>query len=224
MRLIVPHIRRAVLVGGLIELKSAEAAAFADTLDGLNAGMFLVDAAGRIVHTNPTGQAILGAGDFLSAVDGRLVASDEKINQILRQLFAAAGGGDAAIETQGAALPLRALDGMRYVAHVLPLTSGDRRVAGTAYAATAALFVRKAAIEAPPAPEIIGRSYNLTPTELRVLLAIVEVGGVPEVAVALGLAETTVKTHLGRVFVKTGASRQADLVKIVAGFATPLIG
>ena len=56
------------------------------------------------------------------------------------------------------------------------------------------------------------------------LLAIVEVGGVPEVAVALGLAETTVKTHLGRVFVKTGASRQADLVKIVAGFATPLIG
>jgi hypothetical protein len=170
MRLIVPHIRRAVLVGGLIELKSAEAAAFADTLDGLNAGMFLVDAAGRIVHTNPTGQAILGAGDFLSAVDGRLVASDEKINQILRQLFAAAGGGDAAIETQGAALPLRALDGMRYVAHVLPLTSGDRRVAGTAYAATAALFVRKAAIEAPPAPEIIGRSYNLTPTELRVLL------------------------------------------------------
>jgi DNA-binding CsgD family transcriptional regulator len=64
----------------------------------------------------------------------------------------------------------------------------------------------------------------LTPTELRVLLAIVEVGGVPEVAVALGLAETTVKTHLGRVFVKTGAGRQADLVKIVAGFATPLIG
>jgi DNA-binding CsgD family transcriptional regulator len=86
------------------------------------------------------------------------------------------------------------------------------------------LFVRKAAIEAPSAPEIIGRSYNLTPTELRVLLAIVEVGGVPDVAVALGLAETTVKTHLGRVFVKTGASRQADLVKIVAGFATPLIG
>jgi hypothetical protein len=26
------------------------------------------------------------------------------------------------------------------------------------------------------------------------------------------------------VFVKTGVSRQADLVEIVAGFATPLIG
>jgi DNA-binding CsgD family transcriptional regulator len=59
---------------------------------------------------------------------------------------------------------------------------------------------------------------------LRVLLAIVEVGGVPEVAPALGVAESTVKTHLGRLFLKTGAGRQADLVKIVAGYATPLIG
>jgi DNA-binding CsgD family transcriptional regulator len=60
--------------------------------------------------------------------------------------------------------------------------------------------------------------------EMRVLLAIVEVGGVPEVADALGIAETTVKTHLGRLYQKTGAIRQADLVKLVAGFANPLRG
>jgi DNA-binding CsgD family transcriptional regulator len=64
----------------------------------------------------------------------------------------------------------------------------------------------------------------LTPSELRVLLAIVEVGGVPEVAVALGIAVTTVKTHLGRLFEKTGATRQADLVRLVAGYAMPLAG
>jgi len=56
------------------------------------------------------------------------------------------------------------------------------------------------------------------------LLAIVEVGAVPEVAAALGVAATTVKTHLGRLFAKTGATRQADLVKLVAGYATPLAG
>jgi DNA-binding CsgD family transcriptional regulator len=50
------------------------------------------------------------------------------------------------------------------------------------------------------------------------------VGGVPETAEALGIAETTVKTHLSRLFAKTGASRQADLVKIVAGFSNPLLG
>jgi DNA-binding NarL/FixJ family response regulator len=51
---------------------------------------------------------------------------------------------------------------------------------------------------------------DLTPTELRVLLAIVESGGVPQVAAALGIANSTVRTHLGRLFSKTGTSRQAD--------------
>jgi len=224
MRLIVPHIRRSVLIGGLIDLRSSEAAALTDTLDGLSAGICLVDAAGRIVHANVACHVILDAGDFLSAVAGRLVASDAKIDQTLQQLFAGAGGGDAAIGTRGIALPLMAQDGARYVAHVLPLTSGARRLTGMVYAAAAAVFIRKVALELPSPPEVIARAYKLTPTELRVLLAIVEVGGVPEAAVALGIAESTVKTHLSNLFVKTGAARQADLVKIVAGYATPLSG
>ena len=55
------------------------------------------------------------------------------------------------------------------------------------------------------------------------MLAIVEVGGVPEVAEALGIAETTVKTHLHRTYQKTGINRQADLVKLVAAFSNPLV-
>jgi len=31
-----------------------------------------------------------------------------------------------------------------------------------------------------------------------------------------------VKTHLARIFEKTGVKRQADLVKVVAGFMSPL--
>jgi DNA-binding CsgD family transcriptional regulator len=85
-----------------------------------------------------------------------------------------------------------------------------------------ALFVRKAALECSGPAEVIGKAFRLTPAELRVLLAIVDVGGVPEVATVLGVAESTVKTHLGRLFEKTGAARQAGLVKLVAGFATPL--
>ena len=55
------------------------------------------------------------------------------------------------------------------------------------------------------------------------LLAVVQVGGVPEVAEALGIGEATVKTHLQRLFAKTDTSRQAELVKLVAGFANPLV-
>ena len=42
------------------------------------------------------------------------------------------------------------------------------------------------------------------------------------VATAFGVADTTVRTHVNRLFEKTGATRQADLVKLVAGYTTPL--
>jgi len=64
----------------------------------------------------------------------------------------------------------------------------------------------------------------LTPTELRALLAIVQVGRIPRVADVLGIGAETVKTHLRHVYEKTGASRQVDLAKIVAGFSSPLLG
>lgn len=222
MRLIAPHIRRAVLIGRMFEFKAAEVATFVDTLDGLGAGMYLVDATGRLIHANAAGHALLGTSDILSAVGGRLVASDAHIDRALRDVFAAAGQGDAALGTKGIAVPLIGKDGERYIAHALPLTSGARRNAGIVGTAAAALFVRKATLAVPSASQAIGSAFKLTPTELRVLLAIVEVGGIPEVAAAFGIADTTVRTHVSRLFEKTGASRQADLVKLVAGYATPL--
>jgi DNA-binding CsgD family transcriptional regulator/PAS domain-containing protein len=224
MALVIPHVRRAYLIGKTIQIGQAEAACFSDILDGLSAGMILIDGIGRVVHANAAGNAILGAGDFLRSVQGRLVAGDASTNAALRDMLAAFDGGDAVIGVKGIALPMTAHDGERWLAHVLPLTSGARRHAGLAYNAVAALFVRKAALEAFAPAEVIGRMYKLTPAELRVLLAIVEIGGVPEVAAALGVAATTIKTHLNRLFDKTGACRQADLVKLVAGLSTPLAG
>ncbi len=222
MELITPHVRRSVLIGNIIDLKAAEAATFADTLDGIAAGMFLVDENGRIVHANAAGRALLAAGEILRAAGDRLAAVNGQADQSLLDIFTAAGSGDAAVGTKGIAVPLSARDGECYVAHVLPLTSGTRRRAGTAYAAVAALFVHKAALTTPSPPEAIAKTYTLTPSELRVLLAIVNIGGVADTAAALGIAETTVKFHLRRLFEKTGARRQADLVKLVAGFANPL--
>jgi DNA-binding CsgD family transcriptional regulator len=81
----------------------------------------------------------------------------------------------------------------------------------------------KRARDLPSLPEAIAREYGLSPAELRVLFGIVQVGGVPEVAGVLGNSEATVKTHLHRIFEKTGARRQADLVKLIAGHANPLL-
>jgi len=215
---LVPHVRRAMRIGRAVETREAEGATFADILDGLSAGLFLLGPGGRITHTNPAARDILLAGDVLWSVKGRLVAGDTQVNQTLRDIFAACERGEG-VMGQGIAMPITAEDGEHYVAHVLPLGRSGRR---TAQGAIAALFVRRAVLDVLPSA-IIGRTYKLTPAELRVLLAIVEVGGVPEVAAAFGVADTTIKTHLGRLYEKTGTGRQADLVKLVAGFSTPLV-
>jgi DNA-binding NarL/FixJ family response regulator len=112
----------------------------------------------------------------------------------------------------------------RWVAHILPLTSGARQRAGIAYAAVAAVFVRKATLDTPSSLETIAKLYRLTPSELRVFAAIVEVGGIAAVAEALGISEATVKTHLQSLFEKTGLRRQTDLMKLFASHADPLRG
>jgi DNA-binding CsgD family transcriptional regulator len=223
MLLLGPHIRRAVLIAKIFDIKDTEAAMFSEMLDGLRAAVFFVDANGHLIHANATGHGLIAEGNLVHVAAGKLAAREPQIDASLQETFLAASSGDGAIGGIGIALPLTGKTGERYVAHVLPLTSGARK-ARSSHAASAAVFVHKSAVEAPSPPEVIAKAYKLTMTELRVLLAIIDIGGgVPEVAEVLGIAATTVRTHLRSVFSKTGASRQADLVKIVAGYSNPLV-
>ena len=222
LALLAPHIRRSVLIGKIIDLKKVEAAALADSLDTLSAGMFMVDASGRIVHANASGHSMLAEAKVLRSVGGHLGAINPLANQALLESFAATESGDPALGRKGIAVPLKARDDERYVANVLPLTSGTRRKAGISYSAVATVFVHKAALELSP-PEAIVKEFKLTPAELRVLFAIVEIGGVHKSAEALGISEATARTHLRHLFEKTGTSRQAELIKLVAKYANPLV-
>jgi len=222
MRLLVPHVRRSAMIGKLVNLSRVDAAAMADTLDGLQAGMFLVDASGRLMHANASGRAMLNDGNVLHA-NGRPVAPEIHADEVLSDVFVAAGNGDAALAEKGVAARLAARDGDRFVTHVLPLTSGTRRQAGVSYAAVAAVFVQKADQDPSPAVQTLAEQYGLTAAELRVLIALTDVGGVAEVAAALKLSPATVRTHLRHVFEKTGVRRQADLIKLMASYPAPIL-
>jgi DNA-binding NarL/FixJ family response regulator len=82
---------------------------------------------------------------------------------------------------------------------VLAPTACPRRKAGASYAAVATVFVHKTGLGAGGGRQ----GFCLTPAELRVLFAIAEVGGVPDVADELGLSEGTVQTRLQNPFEKT---------------------
>jgi DNA-binding NarL/FixJ family response regulator len=164
---------------------------------------------------------MLYEGDPLRSIGGRLSPRDLRIDQILREVFAAAAADKDDIGAKAIALSMAAHDGEHYVAHVLPLTSRLRRAKMRAYTAIAAIFVHKAELSAP---ELIARVNMLTPEELRVLLAVAELGGISKAAEALSIAEKTLRTRLHRLSDRVGLSRQADLCKLFAGFARPLIG
>ncbi|OAF16410.1 helix-turn-helix transcriptional regulator [Bradyrhizobium neotropicale] len=217
-----PHVQRAVLVRQKLQQQNALEATSARTLDALQTAVLLLDADGNIVHSNASARDILDEADVLRSVHGRLVTSDLNADRVLRQALAGTVLGDRAMTSASISLHLMARDGSRYVGHLLPLTAGRRQMFAAGYEACAVLFVSKAALDTIVAPDLIRKLFKLTPAELRVFLSIVEIGGVPDVARSMGIAETTIKTHLARIFTKTGTKRQADLVRLVAAFSPPI--
>jgi DNA-binding CsgD family transcriptional regulator len=223
MNLIVPHVMRAASIGHLVGQHSGERAVLTDTLNSLASAVFLVEATGRIVFSNRPAGEILSAGRIVHDVGGLLRLADPEANRVLEKALRATGADQPRFDGIGTAIVLNdERRQQRWLAHVLPLTSGARRDSGLQNSAIAAVFFRQAALSIPTPLENFSKSYKLTASETRVLLAVVDVGGVREIAEALGLSDATVKTHLRRVFEKTGTRRQAELVKLMASFATPL--
>jgi DNA-binding CsgD family transcriptional regulator len=222
LRLLASHLRRAMLVRQIVDRHTAEAARLGDTLDGIGPGLFFVNADAQILESNANGRAMLEQGTLVRAQAGRLVLADRDASRGLTEILCRFQSGTAASDVRPASVLVSAHAGEPFVAHVAPLVEGMRRSTGGAYTAVAAVFVQKASFELPSSAEIIARTYKLTPAELRVLLAIVEVGGVPKVSETMGISLSTVRTHLRRLFAKTRTERQADLVKLVAAYANPL--
>ena len=223
LALVVPHLRRAVLIGNVIDDHKLTAAALTATFMALADAVFLVDPRARIVFANASADGMLRQGKIVRGLRESLSAMDAKANRLLQEAIASTGTSEGDLAAKGVAVPISAAGEGRWLAHVLPLTRKTREEAGIPDAATAAVFVRRASVENPSALETVAKLYKLTAMEVRVLQAVVEIGGAPLAADALGISETTVKTHLRNLFHKTDCRRQADLVKLVAGFASPFL-
>lgn len=221
MAQIAPHVRRAVLVGKTIQYHQTKSALLDDTLSKLAAAVFLLGADGRIVFASEAADKLLRAGDILRENNLSLAATNAKAGAALSSAISAALQGDDVLGVRGTAIELSVSPKERWLAHVLPMTEGTRQKAGRPHLAAAAVFVRKASLELQWPLDAIGKLYNLTPGEIRVLQGIVDIGGVPAIAEKQGVSEDTVRTHLKSIFAKTGVKRQADLIKLVATHALP---
>src|SRR5262249_46793473 len=162
LELLVPHVRRAVAIGKVIDMHRIDAEILADAVDTLSAGVFLVDHDGCVVRANAAARAMVTAADMLYLDDGVLtVRGVREEHQALTEAIAGAVRDDLVVSPRGVAIPLTGGNGDRHVAHLLPLTTGARGRGGRAARAGAAVFVHKAAIGGLLPMEAIARQFGL---------------------------------------------------------------
>jgi len=220
LRLLAPHIRQSTIMTRKIEAESRAATGLADAIDVLSTAICLLDGEGRVVRANAACRRLFADADLITAIGGRIVIRGTSADRMLHGLL----GKEDDETTMGVHDEVEFLTstrGSHYLVRAVVLGRARRQSGTATAAATSALFVQKASIATATAANLAAKAFRLTPSESRVLVAIIEIGGVPEVAKAFGVAETTVKTHLSRLFEKMGVSRQADLMKIVARFSVP---
>ncbi|WFU82346.1 helix-turn-helix transcriptional regulator [Bradyrhizobium sp. CIAT3101] len=221
LRLLTPHIRRAVTISNLFDMKSVEAATFSATVEALTVGVVLVDQDAKIVHSNATATAMLAAEDPIMVRQGRIAAPSATATSSLHQAIAQAAKDEAALGQKGIGIPILRDSGDPLVIHVLPLRRGHMR-AGLIQRAAAALFVATASGPPQMSHVALNQLYDLTPAEIRIFELICEGHTRDAISGLLGVSVATVKSHLLHVFEKTGRRRQVDLVRLAKSLTFPV--
>ena len=218
-----PHVCRSVAISDALNLRTIRSKALEMTLEALAFGVYLVDRQGRIIFMNRAGDRQVWTSHALRIGNTCLVPVDPVAHAKLTEAIAAATADEP--ETPSSEIATLALPGeenMGLVATILPLTRGERRsLCGTSGAA-AVVFVQDPIAEAPLSGDGFAQLYGLAVSELRVLLAMSPGLSAHEAAAVLGVRETTVKTHLHRIYVKTGTSKQTELMHLFTGSALPV--
>jgi DNA-binding CsgD family transcriptional regulator len=183
----------------------------------LHQGFLLVDAQARPLFVNRTGRALLDARDGLLLEAGALSAPDADDGRNLRALIASCAmeanittGGQATLRRPSGRLPLHAL--------VTPIRQ-ETAVAAIPWT----IMQRPAAIVLISDPETEMRAhiealrerFGLTPAEAAFALEIVKGDGRQATADRLGITVGTARSHLTKIFDKTGVTRQAELVRLL---------
>lgn len=104
------------------------------------------------------------------------------------------------------------------VIHLLPLRRGARDVFGWD---GVLLLLAEPANASVPGADLLRLLFDLTPAEARLTRHLVEGRTAAEAAALMHITDATARTHLRRVFTKTGVGRQAELIRLLLGLGGP---
>lgn len=217
LRVLAPHLRRAVTIANLFDNLQGQKQMFSATLETSRAGIVLVDEQFTIFHANSLAQQMLDNGNPVRAVNGRLVLREELSQSALSAAMAV---GQGQTNGRGAGIPTRSGDGSILMVHTFPLKNMEiiRHVGSRA---TTVVVLAAAPGQVDVKSEALALLYDLTPAEIRIVGLAIEGLSMAEAAERLGIATSTVKTHLLRAYEKTGTHRQAELAALLRSISSP---
>jgi DNA-binding CsgD family transcriptional regulator len=221
VRLLAPHIRRAITISDVLDMRAVEIGTFEASLDLIAIGILLVDGNATIIHANGAARAMLSAGSPIRSEHGQLRTYRSETFSALMVAIAKAIGDEAAIGGAGIGVPAPQANGEPALIHVLPLTRGDVR-ARIAPRASAALFVTPAGDGIGTPAAALAALFDLTAAEMRTLERLFAGDTPAQAADKLGIQITTLRTHLAHIFDKTGTSRVPDVIRLAGRFAPPI--
>jgi DNA-binding CsgD family transcriptional regulator len=217
-----PHIRRSIMINGLVDRTNMTIAFYRNVIDALSSAVFVVGMGRRVVFTNAASEAMLEDGNVLSKQFGALKAANPSSNgTVFEDAIDRASKGDIAVGIRGIGVPLIGKNGDRLAAYVLPIAGKDVRGAMMAQG-QCIVFVAQRAEHQPMVMEILRTMFDLTVSEARVAALVAKGDGPQDIAASLGVAVNTVRAHLKHAFAKTGTHDQPALGALVNGLLPPV--
>ena len=212
---VTPHLMQAIRIQARIESIQAGRHAASGILERLPLAVFFLDRKCRVVEMNSSARKIVEAGDGLRLERGVLVALDTRAEvQLQQMIFGAAAVDSGRFLPHGGALSLPRPQGR----HALSAMVAPTGVTGFFPASRSARVVvlveepdRKS--NSPVAAFIL--DHKLSRAEAALTERLVAGMSLRQAAKTLGVSDSTARTHLKHVFAKTGAHRQAELVRLV---------
>jgi DNA-binding CsgD family transcriptional regulator len=201
--------------------KSRQGEALAATLDTFAAGVIIVNDRNVILYANRAAVRMFATGRPVRSVNGCLSARDATAIDQLSKAIALARKREAKLRT-GIGVALESTFGEPVIAHVFPLAYSDVGTRITSQA-TVAIFVMSAVAPSNGNLGAVARCLRLTPAETRILEQLAAGATLTEAAAALGIADTTARTHLTHIFSKTGVARQGDLIALIHRLLAPVL-
>jgi DNA-binding CsgD family transcriptional regulator len=200
--------------GDLHNQPGTSVGALATLVDRLPLAVFVVDSKGVVELYNYRARLLLGEGDALrlSRADVLKAARADQSRALLRLIRGATEGNDQP-PTGGAMTLRRPTDRAPLSVMVIPLEP-DGEVVG-ADETKAAVLVSDPEQRLDTTEKMLGRLYGFTPTEASLAVKLMDGRGLGEACRALSINRNTAKTHLRRIFAKTGTSRQGELISLL---------